>query len=84
MDYMDSRNTIPTMKVLCTPAMVAQLMANIYALRAADTPHFSGSGDQNTSRAGDAFVAKDTNRFSDGASTLETELFQYGSQACYS
>lgn len=65
-------HTIPTMRGLCTLAVVAQLEANIEALRAPDALLIStdGSVDQNTdcNREGTAFVPEDT-------SILHTEFY---------
>ncbi|XP_063615273.1 uncharacterized protein LOC134788316 [Penaeus indicus] len=73
-------STIPTTKALCTPTMIAQLKANIEALRAEDTLiiYTDGSVDQATGRSGAAIVTDDmsiAHRVSDGASTLQTELY---------
>ncbi|XP_027224934.2 uncharacterized protein [Penaeus vannamei] len=73
-------DTIPTKKALCTPAMIAQLEANIASLRQPEALLLftDGSVDQTNGKAGAAFITNGTSvarRVSNGASTLQTELY---------
>lgn len=73
-------DTIPTKKALCTLAMIAQLEANIASLRQPEALLLftDGSVDQTNGKAGAAFITNGTSvarRVSNGASTLQTELY---------
>lgn len=70
-------NAIPTKKALCTPAMIAQLEANIVALRQPETLliFIDGSVDQTNGKAGAVFITNETSvahRVSNVTSTLQT------------